>query len=766
MASDTHSIRHRLDESTTYPQWLTAHDDATLAALITHSAHLLDLDIHHPDSYNHAPSADALLSLLRIHRAPLLADRTSAELAVLHALTELDAAHQATNLDELAATLEELFAIAGTPDEEWLTDDDLLATIHDLAADGLLYGDALRLVSPHAQGHGAQPDDDLHPAWIKLAPAIPELFDVTTEQLWRLADCNRCPIPAEHLDATVADMPARRRRLINTLHHAGGVGHSESLRPDADPEKPLPSMVLEGILDQLDDNTARLTGRVQQHLNGTVIGPIGGVFRPAPTEIADTFEAADAAATSAAVQTIHDLTDVLQALRSQPLQPLTAGGVGVRELTKLTRAISAGGAHGSTPLPIEELTRRLELAVHSGLVNLGNTERHEELWAITPTGLEFLAAPLATAWALLLRGWFSSDYAPWLTETPEFSDAKPLAESLFHPAAARLRALTPAALTHRGAQAQHDYDLEELLTDRLWRTAPYAAWSTPRSALSSVIEEARALGIVARVRSGRTLVDRPSGAAAALCDTRILRELEQHLDAVLPAPVDTLIVQADHTILAPGLLTVEDEDMLRIFSKQESSGVASVWRVTEHSLFTGSSVRSIDDFLSFLAERNPTGGLDGLPQSLRYLAADVQRSLAKHSDSAEAADSAEATSPETTTAPTTVTVADPQRTAKQPQVASIPQHIHDIIDAVREAAEDEDDEAKAAVTSPGEMLATIKQAHRADQSIDVTYAAADGTRHSDRLSIIMVSPSGISAVEAESGRTVQLQAHRLIAVKR
>ena len=54
--------------------------------------------------------------------------------------------------------------------------------------------------------------------------------------------------------------------------------------------------------------------------------------------------------------------------------------------------------------------------------------------------------------------------------------------------------------------------------------------------------------------------------------------------AVLPAPVDTLIIQADHTIMAPGLLSADDAAMLARIADQESAQqLAALERVASES---------------------------------------------------------------------------------------------------------------------------------------------------------------------------------------
>ena len=126
------------------------------------------------------------------------------------------------------------------------------------------------------------------------------------------------------------------------------MGHSTSLHEGADPSKPLPTLVRRGILDQLDDTTARLTGRVQQLLRGTLIADPGGRFTTAPQVGTDasgvaatdptgssTNSRADDAGAAQAIQLIQDLGHLIEDLGRNPIVPLSSGGIGTREVNKV-----------------------------------------------------------------------------------------------------------------------------------------------------------------------------------------------------------------------------------------------------------------------------------------------------------------------------------------------------------------------------------------------------------------------------------------------
>jgi len=94
------------------------------------------------------------------------------------------------------------------------------------------------------------------------------------------------------------------------------------------------------------------------------------------------------------------------------------------------------------------------------------------------------------------------------------------------------------------------------------------------------------------------------------------------LGALLPAPVDHVIVQADLTALAPGRLPANQRRTMAVIADVESTGAATTYRFTESSirraLDQGQSAHDILDFLSGLS-RTP------IPQPLSYLIEDVAR---------------------------------------------------------------------------------------------------------------------------------------------
>ncbi|WP_035009555.1 helicase-associated domain-containing protein [Corynebacterium jeikeium] len=566
---------------------------------------------------------------------PALLHLSSLELAVCHAACELDAVHHPCTVAELVDMLAELFDIADTPETKRPSEEEIRAAVQSLCHWGLVFGPDFAL--PHPDLPGAK-------TRLKIPPHLPRMFEPSTEQLWRLVDSTRCPIPTAELPQVVDELPPRQRRLLSTLAAGGGVGHSTSLHEGADPSKPLPTLVRRGILDQLDDTTARLTGRVQQLLRGTLIADPGGRFTAFATSTvtadstatdstdptgSSTNSRADDAGAAQAIQLIQDLGHLIEDLGRNPIVPLSSGGIGTREVNKVARRRDE---------PAETTLHLLTWLAHANLIGRGRTtptpagQPARDYWAPTELALEFLEASPATAWAILQVGWAGSAYAPWLVDEP---DVRPFEAGTASHAARGLRRTFPslfADLGTFGSDAPTPQSAE--LQQELWRVRPGEAWRTTHTAWDAVWEEAKEVGVLASLRRDTV----PTRAMAALRDVlggsthqsaNPVADLADALAEILPAPVEQLIVQADHTIMAPGLLRPADQAMLAKFSDQESGGMASVWRMSkesvERALRAGLGAAEIEEFL----EARALGGTENIPQALRYMLHDAERSLSQ-----------------------------------------------------------------------------------------------------------------------------------------
>jgi hypothetical protein len=145
------------------------------------------------------------------------------------------------------------------------------------------------------------------------------------------------------------------------------------------------------------------------------------------------------------------------------------------------------------------------------------------------------------------------------------------------------------------------------------------AWSAPRratgqrSVAAAVLAQADVLGITAAgglTGYSRTLL---SGSRAVA---------EQVLSGALPEPVDYFLVQPDLTVVVPGPPTPDLAGELALMADLESTGGASVYRVTSASVRRALDAgRSGTAIAALITQRSRTP----VPQSLQYLIDDLAR---------------------------------------------------------------------------------------------------------------------------------------------
>jgi hypothetical protein len=92
--------------------------------------------------------------------------------------------------------------------------------------------------------------------------------------------------------------------------------------------------------------------------------------------------------------------------------------------------------------------------------------------------------------------------------------------------------------------------------------------------------------------------------------------------AVLPAPVDYVLVQADLTVVAPGPLTPDLQARIALTGDVESAGGATVYRISESSVRRALDAgQTATELHALFAEHSRTP----IPQALSYLIDDVAR---------------------------------------------------------------------------------------------------------------------------------------------
>jgi hypothetical protein len=408
------------------------------------------------------------------------------------------------------------------------------------------------------------------------------------------------------LRRAVLSAPQPARAALDRL--AAGPPLGTIAAPLAD-DSPIRWLLDHHLLVRITQDTVELPREVALVLrrDGGPLGPL----HPAPPEVtAPRRDGADRAGAAQALEAVRHTEALLEALAAEPAGVLRSGGLGVRDLRRLARV--AG---------VDDATAALLLEVAYAAALLGDDEP-----GFLPTGAYdgWQVAPLAHRWRVLAAGWLAMPRNPALIGQRDDRD-KPVA------------ALS-ADLERAGAPAARRATLD-VLADLPPGTAPTAeqvtevlAWRAPRRLArnravpaEAVLAEAAALGVTGLgtlTGYGRLLLseldtlrdDDPLGlhddaapdAAAALAK-------------LLPAPVDSVVVQADLTVVVPGPPAPTLAAELAMVSDAES---ASVQRVTPDSVRRALDAGyAASDLHTLFARRSRTP----VPQALTYLIDDVAR---------------------------------------------------------------------------------------------------------------------------------------------
>jgi hypothetical protein len=501
-----------------------------------------------------------------------LASRLAVPVSVDRALDELDAATlQVLDVVLLADTdgVDAADLPAALPA---VPDDVLQAAVDRLTTRALLWG-----------------DDVLHaPEPVRRAVRYPA-------GLGRRAGEVRLTLPAD-LPKALAELPAEERDVLERLAGDRPVGHL----PDTDggATSPARRLLQRGLLARIDALNVELPREIGLQLRGSL--PYGPPrVRPEPAVVERDPAVVDRQAAGAAMEAIGRVGELLTLLEEEPAGLLRSGGVGVRDQKRLARALH---------LPEPEAGWLLELAYAAGLLDVGGPHRDE--WLPTRAFDLWREQELPDRWATLAAGWLAAVRLPSLAGQRDVSGkaANALSPDLVRHTAPAIRRSVLGALAEyppgRGVAA------DDLVTLLRWRTPRRADRLAP---VPDLLAEAARLGVVVGgvlSSGGRGLLATGEDGAAT------------GMRGLLPDPVDHVLAQPDLSLVAPGPLVAELADTLAVVADVESSGGATVFRVSEASvrraLDSGWSATDLHEFFA-RASRTP------VPQALDYLVDDVAR---------------------------------------------------------------------------------------------------------------------------------------------
>ena len=407
----------------------------------------------------------------------------------------------------------------------------------------------------------------------------------------------------ERLREVVAEAGDDARRVLDQLAPGPPFGQvKDALRPpqDGDEDSPVRRLLARALLVGVDAGTVELPREVGLLLRGD--RPLGDVGPVAPVLVAVKAGDVDAAAALAAADTVARVEALLEAWAEVPAPVLRAGGLGVRELKRVAKLLDVDEAVAALVV---------ELAVAAGLAD--QTPGTEPEWLPTPAYDGWLALPPERRWTALATAWLALPRLPGLVGQKDGRDKvlAALSPELERPAAPgeRVRVLTAA---RRGRQRQGTDAREPAGRAGLARTAP--RWPPARP--GAVVDDCRGRGPGAH-RPGRAVRGR-----LGPCSTATSAAPPRRSARVLPDPLDHVLVQPDLTVVAPGPLEPELARELAACADVESTGGATVYRVSEASVRRALDLgRSAGDLHELFRSRSRTP----VPQSLTYLVDDVAR---------------------------------------------------------------------------------------------------------------------------------------------
>jgi len=356
-------------------------------------------------------------------------------LAVLDALLTLHADTTAVPLTKLHELVD------GRASEEAVT-----AAVDDLAERALVWGDAAVRVVPEA---------------VSGLPWYPGQAIAEAEQS-----------PA-HIAERLAEADEAQRDLLNKLLEGSPVGRTRDAAPGTPPDRPVQRLLATGLLRQVDADTVILPRLVGQVLRGELTGPVT-LTRPDPVVSTTTVADVDAVAAGAVIDMLREVELVLETLGATPVPELRSGGLGVRDVKRLTKV---------TGIDERGLGLILEVAAAAGLIAVGMPERDPgdsgPFWAPTVAADRFVESPAASKWHLLASTWLDLPGRPGLigNRGPDGKPYAALSDSLFSTAAPLDRRLLLEVLADLPPGA--GVDATEASRAMIWRRPRWAVRLQP-----------------------------------------------------------------------------------------------------------------------------------------------------------------------------------------------------------------------------------------------------------------------------------------------
>jgi hypothetical protein len=453
--------------------------------------------------------------------------------------------------------------------------DELFVMVPEFALSSVLHAAALPFF-PQPEAGEALAEKLADPAW--LAARIATLEPATRVILERLAD-------GPPVGRLAGAYPAARR--------AGA-------QPNDEPLSPAHELVQLALLVPIDSSTVELPREVGRFIRAQAPRSSVGVLAP-DIPVGPPGARIDSLATTEVGDWLRLVEALCTELSLRPAVPLRSGGIGVRDVRRLVKVLGV-------PDPIAILG--LEVAQSAGLI--GSTDTVDPLWLPTVEFDRWRLRETSQRWVHLAATWLSMTRHPVLVGQRDEQD-RPVnalsggADRSGAPVIRRQALGLLAALPVDCAVP----DTEAVL-DRL-------AWMSPRRAAGQRVVAAAALAesAVIGMTAAGSLTSFGRSVLADALDTAAAE-----LFAALPTPVDHFLLQPDLTAVVPGPPSFDLAAGLRDLADLESTGGASVYRISDQSIRRALDAgRTGAELSAFFARHSRTP----VPQSLTYLIDDISR---------------------------------------------------------------------------------------------------------------------------------------------
>lgn len=411
--------------------------------------------------------------------------------------------------------------------------------------------------------------------------------------------------------ARLALISPQATAMLTHVTDSGGQGTSGRSRTPVAAEEartPVEELLFHRLLLPSTDGTLVVPGQVGLALRAgrTTVAPVDDLPTISTTSRSATL--VDTVGAGAAFETVRRLELLLDQWGVHPPTVLRSGGLAVRDLKAVTDELHTD-PHTAALL--------LETAAAAGLLAEGLDADGVAAWMPTHAYDTWLAQSPARRWWTLVKAWLHTSRLAALVGTKDSQgrtrNALAADLSSVHAPETREAVLAELAGLAPGEALAAGTGVPSLLQVLRWRRPRRP--STRDEIASWALTEAAVLGVTgmdAMTSYGRALA---SGDTESALDA---------LDALMPSPVDHVLLQADLTAVAPGPLESSVARTLHLLADVESRGGATVYRFSASSLRRALDAGwSADEVHGFLTDTSRTP----VPQPLTYLVDDVVRTF-------------------------------------------------------------------------------------------------------------------------------------------